>query len=75
MVVAEAPCDLMCSWKRRKSSAVARSGERPKKTAKFLTAVMYPRWVQAVKPRTVMSSIMRKRNGLMLLSVMGLLLS
>ena len=37
---------------------------------------MYPRCVQAVKPRTVMSSIMRWRNGLMVLSlsVMGLLL-
>jgi len=35
---------------------------------------MYPRCVQAVKPRTVMSSIMRRRNGLMQSSVMGLLL-
>jgi hypothetical protein len=42
---------------------------------KFLTAVMYPHRVLAVKPRTVMSSIMRRSKGLMLLSVMGLLLS
>jgi hypothetical protein len=79
MLVAEAPPDLMCSWKRRRSSAVAASGERPKKTVKFLTAVRYPRWVVAVKPRTVMSSIMRRRNGLpgglIDWSVMGLLLS
>jgi hypothetical protein len=40
----------------------------------LLTAAMYPRCVQAVKPRTVMSSIMRRRNGLMVSSVMGLLL-
>ena len=44
---------------------------------KSLTARVYSRWVPAVKPRTVMSSIMRRRNGLMVLSlsVMGLLLS
>ena len=36
---------------------------------------LYPRWVAAVRPRTVMSSIMRRRNGLIALSVMGLLLS
>ena len=40
---------------------------------KFLTAARYPRCVQAVKPRTSMSSIMRPRNGLIALSVMGLL--
>ena len=42
---------------------------------KFFTAAMYPRCVHAVKPRTSMSSIMRRRNGLIALSVMGLLLS
>ena len=73
MVVAEAPSDRICSWKRRSSSAEAWSGERPKKTVKFSTAARYPRCVQAVKPRTVMSSVMRRRNGLMALSVMGLL--
>jgi hypothetical protein len=34
---------------------------------------LYPRCVQAVKLRTSMSSIMRRRNGLIALSVMGLL--
>ena len=38
---------------------------RPKKAAKFVTATRYPRWVLGVKPRTVMSSIIRWRNGLM----------
>ena len=73
IVVAEAPSDRMWNWKRRRSSAVAWSGERPRKTVKFLTAARYPRWVQTVKPRTVMSSVMRRRNGLIALSVMGLL--
>jgi hypothetical protein len=42
---------------------------------KVLTAAIYPCWVQAVKPRTVMSSIMRRHNGLTAQSVMGVLLS
>jgi hypothetical protein len=44
---------------------------------KFLTVAtvaMYPHWVQDVKLRTVKSSIMRCRNGLMVLCVMGPLL-
>ncbi len=49
--------------------------ERPKNTVKSRTARMYPAWVLGLKPRIVMSSIMRRRNGLMGLSVMGLLLS
>jgi len=73
MVVAEAPSHRMWSWKRRRSSAVAWSGERPKKAVKSLTAAMYPRCVPAVKPRTVMSSIMRRRSGLIASSVIGLL--
>ncbi len=48
-------------------------GDVLRKPVKFLTAAMYPRCVQAVKPRTSMSSIMRWRNGLMALSVIGLL--
>ncbi len=59
------------------ASAVAPSGARPRKDVKFSTATRYPRWVPTVKPRTVMSSVMRRRNGLpgglMVLSVMGLL--
>ena len=33
----------------------------------------YPRWVPTVKPRIVMSSVMRRRSGLMFPFVMGLL--
>ena len=42
---------------------------------KSLTARRYPVWVFGANPRIVMSSIMRLRNGLMALSVMGVLLS
>ena len=59
------------------------------KAVKSLTARMYPVWVLGAKPRTVMSSIMRRHNGppaglpgrlpaglmVLSLSVMGLLLS
>jgi hypothetical protein len=59
------------------SSAPDWSGERPKKAVKSLVARMYPCCVLTVKSRTVMSSVMRRRNGppagLMVLSVMGLL--
>ncbi len=48
---------------------------RPKKAVNRLSAAMYPRCVRAVKPRTVMSSIMRRRNGLMDSSLMGPFLS
>ncbi len=59
-------------------------GPRPirratEKAVKSLTARMYPVCVFGAKPRIVMSSVMRCRNGLpwglMGLSVMGLLLS
>ena len=47
---------------RAKSSAIAWSGERPRKAVKFLTGRMYPVWVFGVKPRIVISSIMRRRK-------------
>jgi len=64
MVVRETPVETMCSWNRRRSSACAWSGERPKKRVKFFTARMYPVWVCSASLRMLMSSIMRWRNGL-----------
>jgi hypothetical protein len=52
------------------SSGVALSGDRPKKMARFLTAHVL-RWVSALKLRIVMSSIMRRRSGLMGVSLIG----
>jgi hypothetical protein len=37
-VIEEVPCSTMCNWNRRRSSAVALSGERPRKPAKRRTA-------------------------------------
>ncbi len=50
------------------------TGGRPRKAVKFSTAARYPPCVLGVNPRTVMSSIMRRRKGLIGLSVMALLL-
>src|SRR6516162_414354 len=45
--------------------AVALSADRPRKSANFLTCVL------GLSRRIVMSSISRRRNGLMALSVIG----
>ena len=47
---------------RARSSALARSGERPRKTVKFRTARMSDAGVFGVSLRIVMSSIMRRRE-------------
>ena len=41
MVIPDTPVETICSWKRRRSSAVAVSGERPWKRVNFFTARMY----------------------------------
>ena len=71
MVGGRTPVSLMCSWKARRSSAVAVSGARPRKIVRFSTARMYSRCVSGTKLRTVMSSSMRWRSGLTDLVVMG----
>jgi hypothetical protein len=58
------PVCVWCSWKRRRSSAVAVSGERPMKAANARTLRMSSLRVFSVKPRTLMSSIMRARSAL-----------
>ena len=58
------PACVWCHWNRRRSSAVALSGERPRKAAKVFTHRMESCCVFAVKPRTVMSSIIRWRKAL-----------
>ena len=51
---------------------VAVSGERPRKAVKVLDVRGCSRWrVVALKLRTVMSSIMRRRSGLMGVSLIG----
>jgi hypothetical protein len=40
MVGGRTPVLVKCSWKSRRSSAVAVSGDRPRKTVRFLTARM-----------------------------------
>jgi hypothetical protein len=51
------PLCLWCGCKRRSSSAVAVSGDRPMKAAKARTWRMSSRRVSSLKPRTVTSSI------------------
>src|ERR1700679_255345 len=57
------------TWKARTSSRSSVSGERPKKRANFATAWTYERCVAGDRLRTVISSIMRRRRGL--ISVIG----
>src|SRR6202166_3511501 len=65
------PVSVRCSWNARSSSAVAVSGERPKKPASFLTARIYSRCVSGTNRRMFMSSSMRWRSGLMGFSLIG----
>jgi hypothetical protein len=57
------------TWKVRTSSRPSRSGERLKKWPNLATACTYDRCVAGDRLRTVMSSIMRRRRGL--ISVIG----
>src|SRR5215813_10962058 len=54
---------------------MALSADRPRKSANFLTWRIYWYSVLGLSRRIVMSSISRRRNGLMALSVIGGLLS
>src|SRR6516165_10071026 len=54
-----------------RSSAVALSADRPRKSANFLTWRMYWYGVLGLSRRISMSSINRRRNGLMAFSVIG----
>src|SRR5262249_62084157 len=65
------PIDASRSWYRWTSSAVALSADRPRKSANFLTWRIYWQCVLGLSRRIVMSSISRRRNGLMALSVIG----
>src|SRR3978361_1310822 len=69
----ETPPATRCTWKARTSSRPSLSGERPKKRPNLATACTYDCCVAGDKLRTVMSSIMRRRSGL--ISVIGDLLS
>jgi hypothetical protein len=51
-------------WKARTSSRSSLSGEWPKKRPNLETACTYDRWVAGDRLPTVMSSIMRRRSGL-----------
>src|SRR3984885_7748934 len=66
-----APVSVRCSWNARSSSAVAASGERPRKIASLLTARIYSRCVSGTNLRMFMSSSMRWRSGLMGFSLIG----
>src|SRR5260221_8355588 len=65
------PVSVRCSWNARSSSEVALSGERPRKVASLLTARIYSRCVSGTNLRTLMSSSMRRRSGLMGISLIG----
>src|SRR5262249_12337340 len=58
-----------CSWKRRTSSAVAVSGDRFKNAANRLQLWIWLRCEWGPSLRAVMSSIMRRRSGLMVVSI------
>ncbi len=60
-----------CTWKRRSYSAVAESGERPRKAAKRRQLRMWPFCVDVESLRALMSSIMRWRNGVIVFVAMG----
>jgi hypothetical protein len=64
------PLSARCNWNRRRSSALALAGERPRNSARRLTARMYWIWVLAPSLRAVMSSMKRRRSGLMGWSVL-----
>src|SRR6516225_610835 len=66
-------CGADRSWKACTSSRLRRSGERPKYRLNFDTALRYDCCVAGDRLRTVMSSIMRRRRGL--ISAIGNLLS
>jgi hypothetical protein len=70
-----APVSVRCSWNRRISSAVAVSGERFKYAANRLQLLMWLLWVSGLSLRALMSSIMRRRSGLMASVLMGTFLS
>src|ERR1700682_4593151 len=57
------------TWNVLTSSSSSLSGERPKKRPNLATACTYDRCVAGDRLRTVMSSIMRRRSGL--ISVIG----
>src|ERR1700730_9088711 len=57
------------TWNVLTSSTSSLSGERPKKRPNLATACTYDRCVAGDRLRTVMSSIMRRRSGL--ISVIG----
>ena len=67
------PADISerCSWNRRMSSAVAVSGDRFRNAANFLQLRMWPLCVPAQSLRAFISSIMRRRSGLMVSVLMG----
>src|ERR1700693_4426982 len=65
------PVSVRCSWTAGRSSAVAVSGERPRKVASLLTARMYSRCVSGTNLRMLMSSSKRWRSGLMGFSLIG----
>src|SRR4051795_10410427 len=65
----EIPPATTWTWKARTSSRPSLSGERPKKRPNLATACTYDRCVAGDRLRTVMSSIMRRRSGL--ISVIG----
>src|SRR5258707_10889052 len=71
MLVGRTPVPVRCSWNERSSSGVAVSGDRPRKAASLLTARMYSRCVSGVNLRTLMSSSIRWRSGLMGFSLIG----
>ena len=58
------PPATRCTWNARTSSRSSLSGERPKKRPNLATACTYDRCVAGDRLRTVMSSIMRRRSGL-----------
>ena len=60
----EMPVDTRWTWKAWTSSSVSLSGERPKYRLNFETALMYDRCVAGDMLLIVMSSIMRRRRGL-----------
>jgi len=66
-----APVSVRCSWNRRISSAVAVSGERFKYAANRLQLLMWLLCVCGLSLRALMSSIMRRRSGLMASVFMG----
>jgi molybdenum-dependent DNA-binding transcriptional regulator ModE len=64
-----APCSTCANWKRRMSSPVAVSGERPRKLAKVSICRIYSRCILSLNVRMVMSAIMRRRRSLIGLSL------